>query len=373
MHVPFCLRHCPYCDFTVAVQSRIPATAYVDQLIREFDLRAHEPRGTNWRTLYLGGGTPSLLPPSELGRLLDHVGAGRSFAEVTLEANPERLTPALADGWRAAGFTRVSLGVQSLRDEQLRTLGRVHCAADVLAGLEVLERAGFAHVSVDLIFGVPGQQVDELVDDIGQLSAQPIDHLSLYELTWEPGTSFDRRRRRGLLDPLEDGQLLEWSNALSTCLSGVGFEQYEVSNFARPGGRAVHNAAYWSGDEYLGLGVGASGMVVRPDGVAVVRRMNGRSLRQYLEGGEECELEALDAETHMRELLMTGLRTSDGVDLAVLEVRLGLSVREALASAVSRWVSAGWVLRRRDRVLPTLAGMWQADRMAEDVFAAVFP
>jgi oxygen-independent coproporphyrinogen-3 oxidase len=324
VHVPFCERVCPYCDFAVEAVGpgrldRGAGRAYVGRLLRELELwLEREPALAQRRlaTVYLGGGTPSLLEPSEIERLL--AALGRSFPgepeEVTLELNPGQHQAGRAAELRAAGVTRVSLGVQALQDETLRRLGRAHRACDARAGLERCLDAGFDTLSVDLIFGAPRQKVSELLADLDWLLDRGVPHVSAYALTLEPGTPFGRAEARTpgrLRLPGEDVQLAMWG-ALRARLAAAGLEQYEISSFARPGHRSRHNQRYWARREYLGLGVSAASQLGD-------RRLHNLASRadweRELDSGRlaEAECETLSERDVRRETLYLGLRQLDGV------------------------------------------------------------
>lgn len=258
----------------------------------------------------------------------------------------------------------MSLGVQSFDDASLAVLGRLHDGQGARDAVARVHQAGFEHVSLDLIVGAPGVPPGVPVAD-ARIAADlvGIDHVSTYDLTWEPGTAYVARRARGTLTPWSDDALADASLAVDEVLQQSGFERYEVSNHARPGGRAVHNAAYWVGDDYLGLGVGAHSL--RVDG-GVMRRANGRNPRRYLSDPHgEASFDPVSPTTHVAELVMTGLRTSDGVDLDGLERRFG---RAALDVRV--WAEAarirGWVDVFDNRIVPTEAGLRFCDAVALD-------
>lgn len=371
VHVPFCVRHCPYCDFAVTVVRSIPHRDYGDALVAELDERGWQLGGRALRSVYFGGGTPGLWDPSELARVLGHIVArfGRRWLrEVTIELNPDRVDRAMLDAWRRAGVTRVSLGVQSFDDHALQTLGRAHDAARAERAVRDVADAGFERISVDLIHGVPGTTIETSARDIDRVGALGVvDHLSLYELTWEPGTGFDVRRRRGQLSPWPDEQLETAWFELGDALRAHGFERYEVSSWARPGHRAVHNAGYWYGDEYLGLGVGAHSMRWAPDGSAVVRRANGRSTRAYLAGTSGGQRELVSRVEHGRECVATGLRTSAGVDVQALCDRLGLDPGPWSAAA-RVWAEQGYGRWDGARFAPDDRGLALADSLAATLY-----
>jgi oxygen-independent coproporphyrinogen-3 oxidase len=321
VHVPFCERVCPYCDFAVEAVGRLdPAveSEYADLVIRELELLLREPgsdlEGRPLATIYLGGGTPSLLEPRTVERLLESF--RRAFRgapeEVTLELNPGVVEIGRVPGFRSAGVTRLSVGVQSLTDERLRRLGRAHKERDALRGLEACLAAGFASLSADLIYAAPGQTEEELLRDLGRLLDLGVPHLSAYALTIEPGTPFSTAQTRGSLAfPDEDVQL-RMSSTLRSQLAAAGLAQYEISNFARPGHRSLHNLRYWRRREVLGLGVSAAGHL----GARRYRNASDRaSWARAIEAGrppvEECE-EITEWEAR-RETLYLGLRCLEGV------------------------------------------------------------
>jgi oxygen-independent coproporphyrinogen-3 oxidase len=368
VHVPFCVAHCPYCDFTVAVVSQIPHDAYADRIIEEYRARRDALAGAEVRTVYFGGGTPGLWRPDALARVLDVLREHRALEEVTVELNPDCVTPAHANALRAAGVNRVSLGVQSFTAETLATLGRQHSPLRAIEAIRTVHAAGFEHISVDIIYAVPGDAPDRAATDAVLAASLPgVDHVSTYELAFEASTAFERRRLRRELLPIPDAEIPALASGIGDALQSRGFERYELASFARPGGHARHNTAYWRGHEYLGLGVGAHSMRVAPDGSAVLRRANDRSLRRYLSGRSEAHatVEWVSPAWHLTELVMTGLRVRDGLDVAQLEQRLrGVALDDA---TIQRWVDAAWVERHGTRLVPTPAGMVAAERMASEV------
>jgi oxygen-independent coproporphyrinogen III oxidase len=373
VHFPWCLRHCPYCDFAVAVNRTIPHEGYARAVVAELNQRLHELHGAAIQTLYFGGGTPGLWDPAWLGHVIDAVRArGVCLREVTVEVNPESFDITRAEALAAHGVNRVSLGVQSMNTAALRTLGREHGPEQVVEAVAALRKSGIARVSVDLIYGVPDTNIQDVMCDIDALAAlEGVEHLSAYELTWEAGTGFDRRRNRGLMAPWEEQRLVELSAAVVERLASHGFERYEVSSFARPGGRAVHNSAYWIGDAYLGLGVGAHSLQVDTGAQQAIRRANPRAVRDYMPdaGAATRTVECVSAHEHLGELMMTGLRTSDALAPVELQRRFGGNTAHWLDTILAGWEAHDWVRRRGDAVLVTEAGMLQADTMASDVFA----
>ena len=342
LHIPFCERKCPYCDFTIAVLAHPPELPYIDAMEREMVTRSREYRG-KLSTIYVGGGTPGMLSPASvhaLGASLDRVFGARSLDEFTVEFNPEHADEARLRAWYGIGARRLSLGVQALDARALQLLGREHDEALVRAAVARARAIGFEHISVDFIFGLPGIDAAVTLSDVARgVAIEGVDHVSMYELTIEPRTLFGVQQRRGLLtSPPDDDIVAQWG-ALVRVVEAAGLARYEVSNYARPAAKALHNSSYWRGRPYLGVGVGASSLWVSPEGAGVRRQTNVRALRAYLQDPlAGAEVEALTPSEHLGELLALGLRTREGVALASLERRFGLElpVVEGALQAMAR-------------------------------------
>jgi oxygen-independent coproporphyrinogen-3 oxidase len=354
VHVPFCGRVCPYCDFAVVAVGSLDAgveSRYVDALVRELDARAGEYDGLSLASLYLGGGTPALLTPASVARIGAAVrgafGAGRS-PEVTLEVNPSTLERSRLDAFREAGVGRVSVGVQSFDDVMLRRLGRAHKADAAVATLDACRAAGFDSLSIDLIFAGPGQTEASLERDLARALAFEPEHLSTYELTIESKTPFALAHSRGQLDlPSEDGSL-EMMSHIEARLTAAGLARYEISNYARPGFEAVHNRRYWERRCVLGLGMGAfSTLPASPSAPHGRRRSNSRKLATYLEriesgcsGAVEAD-EVFDAPTARGEAVFLALRGAGGLDAGEFEAEFGESPRAFFGAGIDKLVALG--------------------------------
>ncbi len=339
VHVPFCARRCTYCDFAIAVRARVPVGPYLEAIAREA-ARTGVPTGL--RTIYLGGGTPSRLGGDGIARLVTLLGAPRDLEEFTIEANPEDVTAVAARAWLAAGVTRLSLGAQSFNPRVLAWMHRTHDAPAIAAALRTARGAGFANVSLDLIFALPAHLRRDFADDLARAIALEPDHLSLYGLTVEPGTALARQLGRGEGRPAGDRQYEEEYLRAHEVLGGAGYRFYEVSNAARPGWEAVHNAAYWRLDPYLGLGPSAHSY----DGAA--RWWNepayARWVRLLAEGRSPVAgRELLDERQRRLERLYLGLRTAEGIEV---DEPMGnaqwATGGGALAGKAEGWVRAGW-------------------------------
>lgn len=318
VHLPWCVSKCRYCDFNSWAWRGQDFERHVDALLREAELRAADLAP---QTLFLGGGTPTLLPPATLARLLAGLDAVTGFRasvrEATIEANPESLGAETAAAARAGGIDRISIGVQSLRPEVLRAYDRAHDPAQALGAYEIARAAGFARVNLDLIYAFPGQDPGAWEEDLTRVLALLPDHLSCYELSFEPGTALTRLRDAGRFPPAEDSDLrrMLFDRTRDLC-ADAGLERYEVSNFARPGERCLHNLAAWRSLDYLGLGAGASSWR------SGERRRNRERPEDYeaalAAGRDPVEERARpDPRTAAFECLMMGLRLEqEGVSLA---------------------------------------------------------
>jgi oxygen-independent coproporphyrinogen III oxidase len=335
VHLPFCAHRCGYCDFVTVVGKDGRHAAYVDALLRELELERHELRA-ELETVFLGGGTPTFTALPELARLLEALPAAM---EVTVEANPETVTRELAAALRAAGVTRVSLGAQTFRPELLQVLERVAGPGDIRRAVHHLRDAGFDNISLDLIYGIPGQSASDLEADLDDALALEPEHLSCYELEAKPGTRFTHAWGAELerqADAMED-----YFERVVTRLTGAGYRWYETANFCRADAdgrdlRARHNLAYWLGRDYLGLGIGAVTTIENR------RWRNTPRLARYLEAlaagrAPEREAEPLPADVKLRERVMLGLRLDEPLPLAGLRTTLdpaGLARAERLGLAV---------------------------------------
>ncbi|MCL4532175.1 MAG: radical SAM family heme chaperone HemW [Actinobacteria bacterium] len=326
VHVPFCGRRCPYCDFSIHVGGDQLQERFTKAVVQE--LRALPSDGPPLETIYFGGGTPSRLLPGRLAELLAAVHSRfrvASDAEVTMEANPEDVTVAQARGWSELGFNRLSIGVQSLDDRALAWLGRGHDAAQAEAAVEAAREAGFANLSCDLIYAVPGQTTEVLERGLRRLLAHHPDHISCYELTVEEGTPLQRDIRAGRLPAPKVDDFLEQRRMLGGVLGEAGLELYEVSNYARPGRQSRHNLTYWQGRAYFAVGPGAHGFLGAAEGArcglepqgAAVRYWHLRDTATYIRAIEAGRVgwrghEWLGEPTLAMERLACGLRLSAG-------------------------------------------------------------
>lgn len=353
VHFPWCLAKCPYCDFLSLevgsgfdssdrareARDALPHERYASAILRELELRRDSLQLGPVRSVFIGGGTPSLWHARSLQRVIH--GILDAFAappdiEITAEANPSSLDTEQISGFFEAGINRISIGVQSLNEKRLAFLGRLHSPRQALEAVTMALQSRVPRVSADLIYGVTEQLPREAVAEVSQIAELGVGHVSAYTLTIEPNTRFGELYRRGKLPLLEEASVAESYAQVSETLETLGFEHYEISNFARPGQRSLHNQAYWRGNDYLGLGVGAVGTVSRkgPE-FGRVRYKNPSSVGKYFSVIEAARtgpfdfreadphLEPIAGETAISESLMLGLRTRDGVDLDLEGQRRG--------------------------------------------------
>ncbi len=356
VHVPFCARRCSYCDFSIAVRREVPVGEYLTALAAELEIRFGGSPATEVDTIYLGGGTPSRLGGDGVAAalaLIFRYFVPAADAEITIEANPDDVSPAAVVAWRAAGVNRVSLGAQSFDDRVLAWMHRNHDAAATVAAVQALRAAGIDNLSLDLIFALPEALGRDFESDVRQLLALEPEHISLYGLTVESSTPLGKWVARGTaVEQPEEGYERDFLDA-HRLLTESGYEHYEVSNYGRPGRRAKHNSSYWRNVSYVGLGPAAHGF----DGES--RRWNARHYTDWrdqtaagqdpLEGHEQ-----LTAENRIAEDVYLGLRTSDGLLLMPADV-----------ADIGRWTAAGWtIVGEDDRVRCTAEGWLRLDALA---------
>ena len=318
IHVPFCKKRCIYCDFYSTTSGFEWKRSYISALKREMRLRRSEIDFSRVPSLYIGGGTPSQLPPDLLIELFQTAKDNFTLsegAEVTIEVNPDDVTPSLIDALRQTPVNRISMGVQTFRDEMLRFLNRRHTSEQALQAVQLFRDAGYNNISLDLIYGLPSQTFEAWTCDVQQLLKLSVPHLSAYALSYENGTPLYKMLQGGEVSEASDELSWRMYEYLMDETKASGYEHYEISNFAKPGMRARHNSSYWDGSPYLGLGPGAHSY----DGDNV-RRSNNTSLEEYVSAIADVphQLEVLSREEQYDELIMTRLRTASGLYLRAL-------------------------------------------------------
>jgi oxygen-independent coproporphyrinogen-3 oxidase len=369
VHFPWCVKKCPYCDFLSVPSARqdIPHAEYADAVIAELEARRVELGRLRLRSVFFGGGTPSLWKSRELGRVLSAIvsafPAAAAPAEISVECNPGSLGPRTAAALLDVGVNRLSIGVQGLDEARLRFLGRWHDVEQGLAAVRAALASGMPRVSTDLIFGVSGETPEEAAAEVRTLADLGVGHVSAYALTIEPQTAFGALARKGRLPLAPEQSVADSFLAVDEALSGLGFEHYEISNYARPGQEAQHNLGYWRGLDYVGLGCGAWGTVSRagqrfryrnrPQPQAYVS--TALALKPEVEGDcrrIEGESEALSPEVLLSESLMLGLRLAEGVDVEAAAARTGgVAWPAERVRAVRRLVERGRLVQEGPRLL----------------------
>lgn len=386
VHFPWCLKKCPYCDFVsfAADRAAIDHRGYADAVLAEMDQRRASLEGRRVATVFVGGGTPSLWEPEEMGRVLARIRAWCDVAgdlEVTVECNPTSLDEGRARALGEAGANRLSIGVQGLSRERLEFLGRLHDETGGLVAVRQALASGIGRVSADVIYGVAGgkaQSAEEAAWEVGRVADTGVTHVSAYALTIEPSTVFGELSRKGTLPILPDDAVAEAFLAVREALEKRGFEHYEVSNFAKPGHEARHNLGYWRGRDYVGLGCAAYGTVsteggrarryrnkTDPEKYMAAARRGAESGRAATEGSSE----DLDPETRLRERIMLGLRVAEGLDLEGSAEELGVVAwTKERRRAADKLVKRGH-LAIEGRRLKVPHGAWLfADGVAAELF-----
>lgn len=362
VHIPFCTQICYYCDFSKVFIKNQPVDAYLEHLIQES--RSYEIG--KLRTLYIGGGTPTALSAQQLAYLLTELPKVMDLSEVeefTIEANPGDLDPDKIAVLKESQVNRVSLGVQTFDNKMLKKIGRSHQEQDIYDNIRHLKQAGFDNISIDLIYALPGQTMDQVKENVAKAIDLDIPHMSLYSLILENQTVFMNRMRRGKL-PLPKEELeAEMFEYIIEELEKAGFEHYEISNFSKPGFESRHNLVYWDNAEYYGLGAGASGYV---DGI---RYKNHGPIRHYLEAVEAGKAriteEHLTLEEKMEEELFLGLRKKTGVSKARFEEKFGISFDQRYGQVVASLTEQGLLVPDDKQVRMTKRGLFLGDTVAE--------
>lgn len=362
VHIPFCTQICYYCDFSKVFIKNQPVDAYLQALIREF--RSYDI--TELRTLYIGGGTPTSISAVQLDYLLTELIRDlnlNTLEEFTIEANPGDLTVDKIEVLQKSAVNRVSLGVQTFNDKHLKRIGRSHNEAQIYSTIDALKTAGFQNISIDLIYALPGQTMDDVRSNVAKALSLNIPHLSLYSLILEHHTVFMNKMRRGKLHlPTEDLEAEMFEYIISE-MERNGFEHYEISNFTKPGFESRHNLMYWENVEYYGVGAGASGYL---DGI---RYRNRGPIQHYLkgvsEGNARLSEEVLSKNEMMEEELFLGLRKKEGVSIGKFEQKFGTSFEKRYGQIVQELQSDGLLKENNGFIQMTKKGLFLGDTVAE--------
>ena len=342
IHIPFCKRICSYCDFYKStLVALIPE--YLDAVCTELMIRSNYLEGETIDTLYIGGGTPSLLTPGQISGLIRQVSDHYPLSdhcEITIEANPDDLSFEFLDNLSKTAVNRLSIGVQSFRDEDLKILNRRHNALQAYECIQMARSAGFSNISIDLIYGIPGMELEDWIENISRIPG--VEHISAYHLTLEPGTALSRQVSRGLLSLSDEDQSTNQFNLLHESAAKAGYIHYEISNLAREGFMSRHNSNYWKQERYLGAGPSAHSYDIDS------RQWNLRDLKGYIhavKGGKAYfEREELNSSDRYNEYVMLSLRTMWGIDERTLWVKFGESMHQHYLKHIQPYVQSGHVL-----------------------------
>jgi oxygen-independent coproporphyrinogen-3 oxidase len=368
VHWPFCRSKCPYCDFNSHVRERVDAAAWTAALVADLDRQAELAPEHEVVSIFFGGGTPSLMPPDTAAALIERVRRHWPTAadlEITLEANPNSAEARRFAGFAAAGVNRLSLGVQALDPAALKFLGRAHGRAEALAAIKLAQRL-FSRSSFDLIYARPGQSLAAWQDELDEALSLAGEHLSLYQLTIEPGTAFHTKAKTGELVPLDDDAAAAMFELTQERLAAAGLPAYEISNHARPGAESRHNLAYWRYEDYLGVGPGAHGRVTR-GGVKYATRQRRLPEAWLRQPGFE-EMTAIGRDAAVEEMVMMGLRLGEGISRARLEALAECPVEALFGIGLARLIGGGFVALDRDRLIATDTGRQRLNAVLGTLF-----
>jgi oxygen-independent coproporphyrinogen-3 oxidase len=366
IHIPFCKKLCNYCDFYHVI-SPGDHSSFLDALKMEAEVRRNYTGNDPVSTIYIGGGTPSVLSVNELKNVLEML--RREFpvveeCETTIELNPDDVTPEYMKELRKAGFNRISLGVQSWRDEDLKMLNRRHDSTQAAKALGETFRAGFENVTIDLIYGIPGMSLKAWESNLEQSLAFDIKHLSAYHLTIEPGTVFGKMKEKGLLKEIDEEKSNSEFNILVKKTEAAGFIHYEISNFGKPGYFSLHNSGYWKQVPYIGLGPSAHSF----NGYS--RQWNVRDVKDYISRVNEkrmfFEREELDLKTRFNEYIMTSLRTMWGIDLEYLEKTFEKESYDYVVNLSGKFINYGMMKHDKKNLVLTNQGKMISDNIISE-------
>lgn len=369
IHIPFCKKRCIYCDFYSSTLLKYRG-AYVGALCRELRQRKDYLKGEAVKTVYLGGGTPSLLQRAELEQLFGEIGKVYGLGtceEITLEANPDDLTEHYVQMLTTLPVNRLSIGIQTFDDGLLKLLNRRHTAADAIAAVKRCQDAGFHNISMDLIYGLPGETTAQWENDLEQAISLGVQHISAYSLTYEEGTALWQLREKQQIQEVDEEQSLRFFSTLMQKLKEAGFQHYEISNFCLPGRQSHHNSSYWEGIPYLGCGAAAHSF----DGTS--RQWNVANLSQYIDGifaGQPLiEREELTTTTRYNEMVMTRLRTAQGLDIEALRTTFGEKFYRYLLEMAKPCIDRKFLLITENRLHFTESGLFISDSIISDLLS----
>ena len=366
IHIPFCRKRCHYCDFFKSTDLSQKARLLAG-LKKELECRASELVSEEINTIYLGGGTPSVLLIEELEDLLETVRLNFEVspeAEITMEANPDDLSEVMLSELRQIGFNRLSIGIQSFSDSDLKRMNRRHDSLQAVQSVKLAKKAGFSNISIDLIYGLPNQNMDDWERNIRQAIELDVPHISAYNLTYHQGTVFYDQLKKGILKELPDELSLQQFQLLIRLLKDAGFEHYEISNFCKPGLYSKHNSSYWKSKKYLGIGPSAHSFDLNS------RRWNVSSISEYLSGIENnepySEFEILNEQDRYNDYIITGLRTSWGISAELIKTEFSASYFDHFQKSKEKYLQSGHLVCTPESVTLSPDGLFISDKIMED-------
>lgn len=367
IHIPFCKTRCIYCDFYSTTHSELKER-YIHALCRELEIRRQYLQGEPIETIYFGGGTPSQLSGEDFQQVFDTIEKTygmKQVQEITLEANPDDLTPQYVQTLAKLPFNRISMGLQTFDEATLRLLNRRHTAAQAITAIERCREAGFRNISIDLIYGLPGETAERWEHDLTQAIALNPEHISAYHLIYEEGTPIYKMLQQHRVNEVDEESSVYFFSSLIDRLTTAGYEHYEISNFCRPGYHSRHNTSYWQGIPYLGCGPSAHSFNRRE------REWNIASLNKYLQGIESgeraCETEILDTTTRYNECIITSIRTSQGLSLTKLKEEFGTELWQYCLNMAAHSIKNGMLEERGDNLRLTRKGIFISDSIMSDL------
>lgn len=368
VHIPFCLQRCHYCDFYSTTRLEL-AEQFVAACVREVELRKDYCQGESANSLYFGGGTPSALHKGDLEKILNAIHQYLPLSndiEQTMEVNPDDVTSGKLAAWKSLGFNRISMGVQSFREEDLKLMNRRHHPAQSVQAIHAAYAAGFDSISIDLIYGVPDMPRDQWTSNLLMIENLPVNHLSAYHLTIEKHTVFDQWVKQGKLSELSEEESWKQYQILIQEITRMGWEQYEISNFAKDERYSRHNMKYWTGETYLGLGPSAHSFQ------GTSRHWNASSLTRYLKqyqaGRIDLETEQIDAKTARNELIMTRLRTKWGIHRKDWEKHVSTQTWENFLHQAAIFIRSGDLVADSDRISVVPDSFFRVDGIIAQLF-----
>ena len=366
VHIPFCKKLCFYCDFyhVISVNDN---SAFIDALLKEASLRKDYLESETVSTIYFGGGTPSVFSVKDLGTILNHINKlfrVEQDCEISIELNPDDVLPAYLEGLKDLNINRISMGIQSWRDSDLKMLNRRHDSAQAIKALKDTLDAGFENVTIDLIYGIPGMSLQEWESNLDFSLSFDIKHLSAYHLTFEPGTVFGKMLEKGAISEIDENESVAQFNILIEKTESAGFIQYEISNFGKPGYFSIHNSNYWKQVSYLGLGPSAHSF----NGYS--RQWNIRDLKGYIKlinaGKSFYESEELNSKTRFNEYIMTSLRTMWGIDLEYVEEMFEKEGYDYIINLAGKFKNYGLMKQEKKSLILTNQGKLISDNIISE-------